>query len=64
VLIAVTYHWAIRKGFWFGDGGAEFPLAWTMMLVAQALLGDGAFALRTLRAPWNRAATQTAPRAA
>jgi putative oxidoreductase len=29
VLVAVTHHWAIRKGFWFGDGGAEFPLAWT-----------------------------------
>src|SRR3954451_5125356 len=28
VLIAVTWHWAVRKGFWFGDGGAEFPLAW------------------------------------
>jgi putative oxidoreductase len=56
VLIAVTYHWAIRKGFWFGDGGAEFPLAWTLMLVAQALLGDGAFALKKLTLPWNRSA--------
>jgi putative oxidoreductase len=62
VLIAVTYHWALRKGFWFGDGGAEFPLAWTMMLVAQALLGDGAFALRVPTLPWERGATLTGPR--
>ena len=62
VLIAVTYHWALRKGFWFGDGGAEFPLAWTMMLVAQALLGDGAFALRVPALPWERGATLTGPR--
>jgi len=36
VLIAVTYHWATRKGFWFADGEAEFPLAWTLMLIGQA----------------------------
>src|SRR5712671_340482 len=62
VLIAVTYHWATRKGFWFGDGGAEFPLAWTMMLAAQALLGDGAFALRMPALPWERAAALSGPR--
>src|ERR1700730_1871720 len=28
VMIAVTYHWAIRKGFWFSAAGSEFPLAW------------------------------------
>ena len=54
VLIAVTYHWATRRGFWFGDGGAEFPLAWTLMLIGQALLGDGAFAVRVPSLPWER----------
>ena len=54
VILAVTYHWAIRKGFWFGDGGAEFALAWSLMLVAQALLGDGACALRVPALPWER----------
>ncbi len=54
VLIAVTHYWAIRKGFWFGDGGAEFPLAWTLMLVTQTLLGDGAYALRVPALPWER----------
>ena len=61
VLIAVTHYWAVRKGFWFGDGGAEFPLAWTLMLVGQLLLGDGAYAVRVPRLPWERrwAATTT-----
>jgi putative oxidoreductase len=56
VLIAITYHWAVRRGFWFSDGGAEFTLAWTMMLVAQALLGDGAYAVRVPALPWDRSA--------
>jgi putative oxidoreductase len=31
-------------------GGWEFPVFWTVALVGQALLGDGAFALRPSRA--------------
>jgi putative oxidoreductase len=31
------------------NGGWEFPVFWTAVLVAQALLGDGAFALRLSR---------------
>jgi putative oxidoreductase len=54
VLIAVVYHWAIRKGYWFTLGGSEMPLAWCTMLVTQALLGDGAFALRVPALPWER----------
>ncbi len=53
VLVAVTRHWAIRKGLWFTDGGAEFPLAWSLMLLAQVLLGDGAYALRMPALPWE-----------
>jgi putative oxidoreductase len=60
VLVAVTRHWAVRKGFWFSDGGAEFPLAWTVMLVAQALLGDGAFACRAPALPWRLGAQRAA----
>jgi putative oxidoreductase len=53
VMIALVYHWAIRKGFWFSDGGLEFVLAWLMMLIAQALLGDGAYAVRVPALPWE-----------
>jgi putative oxidoreductase len=54
VLLGVIYHWAIRKGYWFTQGGFELPLAWSMMLVTQAILGDGAFALRVPALPWER----------
>ena len=60
VLIAVTQYWMVRKGFWFADGGMEFPLAWVAMLVAQVLLGDGAYALRVPVLPWERARPATA----
>ena len=62
VLIAVTHYWAVRKGFWFGDGGAEFPLAWTLMLVGQVLLGDGAWAVRVPVPPWERRWAMSSPR--
>lgn len=54
VMIALVYHWGIRKGFWFTDGGLEFVLAWLMMLIAQVLLGDGAYAVRVPALPWDR----------
>jgi putative oxidoreductase len=53
VILAVVNHWMVRKGFWFADGGAEFTLAWSFMLIAQALLGDGAYALRVPALPWE-----------
>jgi putative oxidoreductase len=57
VMIAVTLQMAAHRGFWFSNGGAEFPLAWCVMLVALALLGDGAFALKVPPLPplpWKR----------
>ena len=53
VLIAVCVHWSTRRGFWFADGGIEFPLAWVMMLIVQAMLGDGAYAVRVPGLPWE-----------
>jgi len=37
--------WAVRKGFYFTGAGAELAVAWSAMLVAQMLLGDGRYAL-------------------
>jgi len=44
-----TVHGA--AGFFFTNpkGGWEFPAVWAIALLAQALLGDGAYALRPLR---------------
>ena len=61
VMIALVYHWGIRKGFWFTDGGLEFVLAWLMMLIVQVLLGDGAYAVRVPALPWERRGQQPLP---
>jgi putative oxidoreductase len=44
---AVTVHGA--AGFFFNNpnGGWEYPAFWAVALVVQALIGDGAFALRS-----------------
>ena len=41
-----TVHW--QPGFFFSEpgGGWEYPAFWAVALVVQALLGDGAYALR------------------
>lgn len=47
IMIGATYQ-HLGNGWLFSaaKGGWEFPAFWTATLVAQALLGDGAFALR------------------
>ena len=51
IMIGATWQ-HIGNGWLFTaqNGGWEFPVFWTIALVAQALLGDGAFALRLSRA--------------
>lgn len=48
ILIGSIYapHWS--AGFFFSNegGGWEFPAFWAITLIVQALLGDGAFALK------------------
>jgi putative oxidoreductase len=46
----VTVHGA--AGFFFNNphGGWEYPAFWTIALLVQSLLGDGAYALRAPRA--------------
>ena len=51
VLIGAT--WAHAGNGWLftaPSGGWEYPAFWTIALVVQALLGDGAYALRSLGA--------------
>jgi putative oxidoreductase len=51
VLVGAT--WAHSGAGWVftsPNGGWEYPLFWSLALVAQALLGDGAFALAPSRA--------------
>ncbi|MCK1489167.1 DoxX family protein [Bradyrhizobium sp. 180] len=53
MMVGATHFWMVRKSFWFVEGGWEMPFVWAIMLVVQALLGDGALALRTMRLPWE-----------
>lgn len=45
-------------GFFFNNpqGGWEYPAFWAVALIVQALLGDGAFALKAILADSNRPA--------
>ena len=37
--------WLVRKGFFFATAGGELPVVWGVMLIVQAMLGDGIWAL-------------------
>lgn len=46
VLLGATWaHWGNGWMFGYANGGWEYPLYLTLLAVAQALLGDGAYAL-------------------
>ena len=51
VLLGAIFTVHAAAGFFFTNpkGGWEFPAFWALALVAQAMLGDGAFALRPSR---------------
>lgn len=45
MMIGAAQFWLARTGFYFTGAGAELPLVWLALLLIQAVLGDGAFAL-------------------
>ena len=45
LMLGASHFWSVRKGFFFTAGGSEFTLVWAVMLLVQAILGDGAFAV-------------------
>jgi putative oxidoreductase len=50
--------WAHAGNGWLfvnPNGGWEYPLVWSLALITQALLGDGAFALAPSRSPGTSA---------
>ena len=51
LMLGAAQYWAVRKGFYFTGGGAEFPLVWSALLMAQILLGDGPLAV--VASPWR-----------
>lgn len=49
VMLGASQFWLVRTGFFFTVGGAEFTLFWSVALIVQALLGDGAYAVKLRR---------------
>jgi putative oxidoreductase len=45
LMMGAAQYWLVRKGFFFTAAGAELPVLWTIALLVQAGLGDGAYAL-------------------
>jgi putative oxidoreductase len=50
MMLGAAQFWLVRKGFYFTSAGAELPIVWAIMLILQAMLGDGpdAVKIRTL----------------
>jgi putative oxidoreductase len=48
-MMGAAHFWLSRKGYFFTAAGAELPVAWSVMLIVQAMLGDGAYALGSIR---------------
>ena len=46
-MIGAAHFWAVRKGFFFTNSGAELPVVWAVLLAVQALLGPGRWALQS-----------------
>ena len=46
MMLGAAQFWAVRNGFWFVAAGAELPILWCILLIVQAMLGDGPHALR------------------
>ena len=55
LMIGAAHFWLVRKGFYFTAAGCELPIVWTMMLIVQALLGDGPYVVKVPALPWERA---------
>jgi len=45
LMVAAAQYWLARTGFFFTASGAELPILWSIGLLVQAGLGDGAYAL-------------------
>jgi len=62
LMVAAAQYWLVRRGFFFTAAGAELPILWTVGLLVQAGLGDGAYALKASPAfPFMGRARTAAP---
>lgn len=50
LMLGASRFWLTRRGYFFTASGAELPVVWSIMLIVQAMLGDGAYAVGSMRA--------------
>lgn len=46
MMLGASQFWLVRRGFYFAAAGAELPVVWSIMLVVQAMLGKGPYAVK------------------
>lgn len=46
LMFGAANFWFVRKGFYFTAAGGELPAVWGVILIVQALLGDGPWAVK------------------
>src|SRR6266404_2719719 len=51
MMFGAAHFWLVRKGFYFAAAGGELPIVWGVMLIVQAMLGDGIWAARASDTP-------------
>jgi hypothetical protein len=51
MMFGAAHFWLVRKGFYIAAAGGELPIVWGVMLIVQAMLGDGIWALRASDTP-------------
>ena len=49
LMLGASHFWLTRRGYFFTAAGAELPIAWSIMLIVQAILGDGAYGVGSIR---------------
>ena len=46
LMLGAAQFWLVRKGFYFTAAGGELPIVWAILLLIQALLGNGVYAVK------------------
>jgi len=53
-MIGAAQFWLVRNGLYFTGPGCELPVVWGILLLVQALIGDGPYAVRLGVLPWQK----------
>jgi putative oxidoreductase len=54
LMLCAAQFWIVRKGFYFTSAGGELPVIWSVLLLVQALIGDGPYAVSLGTLSWQK----------